>query len=180
MAQVWWQKSHLFFIIAFRSQKFLPCCRWPILSLKIIGPGKPRQLQSFRNYKGFSIIFPKSHLSTAYVLRDRPSPSLFCWIIGDPYLNLPESLCDSGQQPITGGIGLHWSRVNSRLQTTIKWWFSNGYGYYQIPKQSQLVYLIHFDQLSMLIKSAENPSHFYHLSSFSNQACSACLTQIAR
>ena len=41
-------------------------------------------------------------------------------------------------------------------------------------------YLIHFDQLSMLIKSAENPSHFYHLSSFNNQACSACLTQIAR
>ena len=31
-----------------------------------------------------------------------------------------------------------------------------------------------------MIKSAENPSHFYHLSSFSNQACSACLTQIAR
>ena len=30
-----------------------------------------------------------------------------------------------------------------------------------------MVYLIHFDQLSMLIKSAENPSHFYHLSSFS-------------
>ena len=29
----------------------------------------------------------------------------------------------------------------------------------------------------MLIKSAENPSHFYHLSSFSYQACSACLTQ---
>ena len=32
----------------------------------------------------------------------------------------------------------------------------------------------------MLIKSAENPSHFYHLSSFSNRTCSACLTQIAR
>ena len=31
----------------------------------------------------------------------------------------------------------------------------------------------------MLIKSAENASHFYHISSFSNQACSACLTQIA-
>ena len=30
-----------------------------------------------------------------------------------------------------------------------------------------MVYLIHFDQLSMLIKSAEKPSHFYHLSSFS-------------
>ena len=30
----------------------------------------------------------------------------------------------------------------------------------------------------MLIKSAENPSHFYHLSGFSNQACSACLTQV--
>ena len=29
------------------------------------------------------------------------------------------------------------------------WWFSNGYGYDQIPKQSQLVYLIHFDQLSL-------------------------------
>ena len=43
-----------------------------------------------------------------------------------------------------------------------------------------MVYLIHFDQLSMLIKSAENPSHFYHLSSFSIRACSACLTQIAR
>ena len=55
--------------------------------------------------------------------------------------------------------------------TTIKWWFSNGYSYDQIPKQSQLVYLIHFAQLSMLITSAENPSHFYHLSSFSNQAC---------
>ena len=54
------------------------------------------------------------------------------------------------------------------------------YGYDQISKQSQFVYLIHFDQLSMLVKSAENPSHFYHLSSFSNQACSACLTQIAR
>ena len=63
---------------------------------------------------------------------------------------------------------------------TLKSWFSNGYGYDQIPKQSQLVYLIHFDQLSMLIKSAENPSHFYHFSSFSNQACSACFTQNAR
>ena len=30
----------------------------------------------------------------------------------------------------------------------------------------------------MLIKSAENPSHFYHLSSFSNQACSACLIDL--
>ena len=39
---------------------------------------------------------------------------------------------------------------------------------------------LEFDHLSMLIKSAENSSHFYHLSSFSNQACSACLTQIAR
>ena len=63
---------------------------------------------------------------------------------------------------------------------TLKSWFSNGYGYDQIPKQSQLVYLIHLDQLSMLIKSAENPSHFYHLSSFSNQASSMCLTQIVR
>ena len=30
----------------------------------------------------------------------------------------------------------------------------------------------------MLIKSAENLSHFYHLSSFSNQAYSECLTLI--
>ena len=29
----------------------------------------------------------KSHLSTAYVLRDRPPPSLVYWIIGDPCLN---------------------------------------------------------------------------------------------
>ena len=44
------------------------------------------------------------------------------------------------------------------------------------------VYLYTVPQLiiSTLIKSAENPSHFYHLNSFSNQACSACLNQIAR
>ena len=34
----------------------------------------------------------KFHLSNAYVLRDRPPPSLFYCFIGDPCLNLPELL----------------------------------------------------------------------------------------
>ena len=68
-------------------------------------------------------------------------------------------LCDSGQQPTAGAIGLHWSRVNSRLddhEVVIFKWLR----YYQIPKQSQLVYLIDFDQLLMLIKSSETHAIF--------------------